>query len=389
MVHPLAATPASPSAPLPAEGKQRHHPLTAFPALVSSTSSSATCAGSATRKAARPRSASPRPPPSGGGSSPSQPPPWRKRGVTHTRHQPATSSSSHRTSPSSSMVPAARGRRATAFLRTLMTNLLSLARHWVKSASDELAQLVALQRKLGTTPAGLTAATERVLRELTDPATRAALLALPDALAEDARAGRHSPARRRQLARTAVAIELLLHTGMRLHQLATLRISEHVSWPDGPQGALRISAPDRHTRDGTAQEFELVGAPQRLVEDYLQRYGVHVSRRQPQPPLFTHANGTRVTDAALADGIAKATLRGLGLRITPSDLRHHCAALILDAWPDDFATVKDLLGNQFLESTIAQYGGRRRHSAGAAWNARLAQESTPPTPPKALHAASV
>lgn len=274
----------------------------------------------------------------------------------------------------------------TAFMRALTSTLIALARHWVKPAPDELAQLVALRTKLQTTPTGPTAKNERLLRALADPDRRDALLALPAALATHARHARLSPARQRQAWRTAVAIELLLHTGMRLHQLATLRLGEHLTWPDGPQGALRIRAPGRQTRDGAALEFELVGAPQALVQAYLEWFGLQVRRQPPQPWLFANADGTRVSDAALADGIAKATDRGIGLCITPHQLRHVCATLLLTAFPGDYTTVKDLLGHQFLESTWALYGGQPRQAAIAEWHARLAQQRAPPTLPEAVHA---
>jgi hypothetical protein len=74
----------------------------------------------------------------------------------------------------------------TAFVRTLTTNLIALARHWTEPAPEEFAQLLAFQRMLGTTPAGLTAYTQQLLQQLADPELRAALLALPFALAAHA-----------------------------------------------------------------------------------------------------------------------------------------------------------------------------------------------------------
>jgi integrase len=184
----------------------------------------------------------------------------------------------------------------------------------------------------------------------------------------------------------AVAIEILLHTGMRLNQLAKLRLGEHLTWPDGPHGALHIYAPDRCSRDGAAQEYELVGAPRGLVREYIDRFATKPTRHHPHPPLFTNADRTPVTAAALADGIAKATLRGTGGRITPHQLRHFCAALILDTFPDDYTTVKDLLGHQFLESTLALYGGRQRYRAGAQWNTFINQAQAQPMFEQARHA---
>ena len=272
-----------------------------------------------------------------------------------------------------------------AFVRTLATNLIALARHWVKLPEDELAQLLALRRRLGTTPSELTAKTRTLLRELANRQTLNALLALPATLADHARNARGSSTRRRRELRTAIAIELLLHTGMRLHQLATLRIGQHFSWPDDAQGALHIEAPGRRTRDGATLQYELTGAPQALLQEYIDAFAPK-STRQPRRWLFAARGGERVTDSALADGIEKATARGIGIRITPRDFRHICATLILDHHPGDYTTVKDLLGHQFFESTLAYYGDRERQVEATAWNEFLTRERAQLATQKASHA---
>src|SRR5262249_28978081 len=130
------------------------------------------------------------------------------------------------------------GNQSTAFIRALLTCLISLARHRVRLPAAELEQLVAFRTKLfGKKPEnvqpGLTRTTRALLRQLSDPSCRAKLLALPGALAASARQGRASPARRLLRMRTAVAIELLLLTGVRLAALADLRVGKHLIWPEG------------------------------------------------------------------------------------------------------------------------------------------------------------
>ena len=111
-----------------------------------------------------------------------------------------------------------------------------------------------------------------------------------------------------------------------------------------------------------------------IVDDYLARYGPKSIRKKASTPLFANTDGTPVTDAALADGIRKATARGVGVTVTPNQFRHICATLLLDAFPGEYTTVKDLLGHRFLETTLAFYGGQEREAAGVQWNALLEKQ---------------
>jgi integrase len=273
----------------------------------------------------------------------------------------------------------------TEFVRSLTRNLVALARDWVKVPAEQLAELRGLQAKNGNPPPSLAPSSRLLLHELADPKLKAALLSLPATLADHARSERKAPVRQRLLLRTALAIELLLHTGMRLHQLATLRVGRDLSWPHGRQAPARLIAPGVRARDGAPQEFELSGAPQALLDDYLDRFAAKVDARSPHPPLFVNADQTPVTPFALADGIEKATLRHLGVRIRPRDFRHICAQLILDVDAGDYTTVKDLLGHRYLITTHALYGGRENEEAVGEWHRLLASDRAQLTMQRTRH----
>jgi hypothetical protein len=50
------------------------------------------------------------------------------------------------------------------------------------------------------------------------------------------------------------------------------------------------------------------------------------------------------------------------------------AALALDANPDAYPLVKDLLGHKRLQTTLQIYAGPRRRAAGRFWNGVLERE---------------
>ena len=105
------------------------------------------------------------------------------------------------------------GDELSAYTHGVAGALIAIAAEWVRPSNDEIATLKTLRRKLGTLPSGLTDKNKALLRKFDDPRLLEALVNLPDKLWR--RAVRDLATSRRSFIdlQSAIAIDLLLHTG--------------------------------------------------------------------------------------------------------------------------------------------------------------------------------
>ena len=115
------------------------------------------------------------------------------------------------------------GRKLTAFTHGVAVTLIAIASEWAKAPADSIATLKGLRSKLGTLPIGLTEKNKALLRKFDDPVLLAALLQLPDKLWLSARRGLTTSRWPFIDLQSALAIDLLLHFGLRMQNLSSLR----------------------------------------------------------------------------------------------------------------------------------------------------------------------
>jgi len=266
----------------------------------------------------------------------------------------------------------------TAFIRGLAVTLLAVARHWVKATPVELDELKRLNRRLGSAPTGLTAKNQDLIRRFQDRELLGALLHLPDALREQLRTRRLSPARRLQKIQVALAIEILLAAPMRLQNLAMLELDRSLQWPSGRNGPVYVVLRRDETKNELPLEYPLEGRTKALLDEYLDRYRCYAAVKESQW-LFVRMDGTRVPASALRDGITKVIARELGIAMSPHQFRHLCAAIALDARPGALGLVRDLLGHRNIKTTSHFYAGMRTREAAREYDRILERSRTPGT----------
>jgi site-specific recombinase XerD len=76
----------------------------------------------------------------------------------------------------------------------------------------------------------------------------------------------------------------------------------------------------------------------------------------PNGDLFINPGGGSGTRDALTDKIVKAIKRRLGIQMSPHQFRHLAAKLYLDQHPEDFETVRALLGHAWSKTTQMYVG---------------------------------
>ncbi len=243
-------------------------------------------------------------------------------------------------------------------------DLIQLASEWVKAPADQLAALKKLRSKLGTIRHGLTDKNRNLLRRLEDPRLLAKLLNLPDQMWRRARRNPPSGYWFVDL-QTALAIDILLHTPLRIEDLGALKFDEHVHWPQGRGKPALIVIRQAKVPDADPLEFELPPYLSDRLYAFRNDIAVAVIGRRPDV-LFVSADGEPRKLSTLRVAIERAILRRVGLKITPHQFRHLAAKLHLDANPGAYEALRQVLGHKMLKTTTRHYAGPDTRRAGKA-----------------------
>ena len=204
------------------------------------------------------------------------------------------------------------------------------------------------------------------LRQFDDPLTRAKMLHLPKHLMEIADAERVRPHRAAYIARTAVAIELLLHIPFRLGNLVGLRLGRHLKVGDTRRGLITsISLRPEETKNSADLEWWVSPELGEFIDKYFSRYRPTLAA-PGSDWLFPAGDGKEgpITQCAMAQSLTKTVAEKVGAIINPHLFRSLCARMILEHTPGALEDVRLMLGNKTLEVILAHYSPVERATAG-------------------------
>jgi integrase len=244
---------------------------------------------------------------------------------------------------------------ANAYASSLATTLVTIAKEWVKALADQIAELKRLRSKLPKLEPGLTPKNKQMLLRLDGPALDR-LLELPQKLWRYALSPKCPNKRALPLAQTALMIEFLLHVPLRMANVAELTFDQNISWPAGRKGKAWLLIPGVKTKTGEPYEAELSGELLAMLRTYRDKILPKLSGRR-RDEIFVAVNGRRKRATTISDLFKETALADLGFKVTPHQMRHIAAKLILDQNPGAFELVKQLLGHKSLKTTIAFYAG--------------------------------
>jgi integrase len=270
------------------------------------------------------------------------------------------------------------GGKPSAHLLGLANDLIAMATEWVKVPAEQLAELKRLRSKLGKLPRGLTEKNRALLRRLEDPRLLARLLDLPDLMWRRAR--RNSPPSPYWFIdlQTALAIDILLHSPLRIEDLQSLKFDEHIHWPQGKGKPVLLTVRQAKVEDNDPLECELPPYLSDRLYAFRNEIAVGVIGRRPEF-LFVSADGARRTIGTLRVAIHRAVLRNVGIKITPHQFRHLAGKLHLDAYPNAHEALRQLLGHSDIGTTTRFYAGPNTRRAGKA-HADLIRKLREPSP---------
>jgi integrase len=257
------------------------------------------------------------------------------------------------------------GGKLSAYTHGVAGTLVAAAKEWVKLPADKLEDLKDLRRKLGSLPPGLTAKNENLLRRFDDPRLLRSLIELPDGLWREASRKAPGSVRAFLLFQDALAIDVLIHAFLRMHNLSVLTYDRHLHWTQGQGKPVLLSLGADETKNREKIELELPA----VLGDRLWKFRHSIAPRvigsKPDRIFVTRA-GTPRGQKTLALAIGNIVRRRLGVRLTPHQFRHIAAKIYLDQNPGGFELVRQLLGHKNLKTTIGAYAGINTKRAGRA-----------------------
>jgi integrase len=234
--------------------------------------------------------------------------------------------------------------------------LLIIAKHYVKLPDEDQQKLRNACARLKVKRDGMTEKNRARLRPFNDPHKLSQLLLLPDAIMEEAKSDALSPKAAAARAETALAIQLLLMTLLRIKNLASLHIDENLHWTRlFKQGACHLVIDGRHVKNGEDPDYELAGPTAALLRTYIAYHRCHLAPNTCRW-LFARRDGRGpVNSIVLSNRISRAIRKRTGLTVNAHLFRHLGAKTYLDQRPGGYEVVRRMLGHKHLSRTMSAY----------------------------------
>lgn len=241
---------------------------------------------------------------------------------------------------------------------------------------QEMRALLEEHRRPGMTDKNMT-----LIRQVLATDTWAKVVALPHRILTEANALRGTqPVKAAVSAQLAIAISVLAMAPVRLQNLGTIRIGYNLVRPGGPSGLFHLIFAANEVKNEEPLEFPLNAQVSSMVDTFIHDYRPHLMRGHNHDYLFPGEAGGHKGIKTLGPQISQLIKREIGLTITPHQLRHAAAALILRSDPGNYELVRRVLGHKSLSTTTSFHIGLETLSAAE----RFGQMVTAMLPAKQL-----
>jgi integrase len=255
------------------------------------------------------------------------------------------------------------GGRENIFNHDLAWTLVEIARRWVKIRPAALDEIKRLASKVPTPLSGLTSKNKATLRQFDDPANLRRLYEFSSRLWAEVKRDTRPNFRTLVKAQAALAVGILSHMPVRLHNLWALRFDEHLFLNEGRGAISSLELPAHEVKNRTALAFDIPPHLANMLIDYRNRLAPKVIGRRPDK-LFVKADGTVKSQWAVAWLIRTHLKKRTGIELSSHQFRHLSAKVLLDAQPGNFESVRQLLAHRSLSTTVGAYAGIDSRRAG-------------------------
>lgn len=236
----------------------------------------------------------------------------------------------------------------------LAMGIKAIARHHVRVDADHLEKLRRICKKLDLEVEGVREKNRERLLQFEDPYNLAALLHLPEKLVHLASRKGLAPYKAALLVQMAVAVEILIHTAIRVGNLATLSMEKHIRWVGTGKGeVMHITIPQRQVKNRQPIHHEIADESADLVRLYIDKHHPFLTD-EPSEWLFPGRCARPKIPSGLSQQITKVIRKHTGLTVNAHLFRHLVAKMHLSVDPGDMVTVSRVL-NDTLEMTVETY----------------------------------
>jgi integrase len=247
-------------------------------------------------------------------------------------------------------------RKENAFNRGVAGALVQIAEEWVGTKKKTKEELKRMAGKLGTLQSDLTAKNKRFLRQFDDPATLRRLRSLPVQLWSKVRRDKHANFRTLSVAQAALGLEILIYMPIRMQNLARLEFDRHLFLKSAPGAVSTLEIPPEEVKNKRPIGFDIPPHIARMLIEYRDHIAPRVLGRKPER-LFVNPDGKPKLAQTVSKLIQRIVRRYAGMDLSPHQLRHLAAKVLLDDSPGAFELVKQLLGHENLKTTVNAYTG--------------------------------
>jgi integrase len=259
--------------------------------------------------------------------------------------------------------------------------LLAIARHWktpdpndndaVNQRAAQVEALGELAHALKVVQTGMTKKNRARLRQFDDIRNLEGLLLLPDRVF-------HEEAKRQEIgyrdavrAMRALAVAILTYVPIRIENVVPIDLTQQiVRTRVGADAVVHLVIQENDVKNDVPIELPLPPHVVALVDTYLARYRSRLFSGA-SPWLFPNELGQCRQIAGFGKAIGEFIHDETGIRMNPHLFRHLCAKLHREANPNDFESIRRLLGHKRLETTVRFYATLDTKEAFRRWDATL------------------
>jgi len=244
-------------------------------------------------------------------------------------------------------------------VHNLARSLRLIGKHYLRLDAAVLANLETICKRLDPgTGRQMTARNRQRLAQFEEPRNVARLLTFPEQEAQRA-LSETNPLRAAKAMERAIAVDLLIHCGLRLSSLRTLELGDFTFLSSG---LAVLVVPAERTKTGRALEFELNAEVTARLKHHIAAFRSRLPQAEG-PYLFPGPQGGPRSKTAMADAIRRG-MRRAGLAMNPHLFRHAIAKIAVEADPGAYLAVSRVLGHTTLDTTLGHYLGTESKAAG-------------------------
>jgi integrase len=260
--------------------------------------------------------------------------------------------------------------KTTSYVHYMATKLLHVARHYVRVPDGELTRLQALAARLDPKlPRGMSRRNRDRLEQFDEPDVIRRLLAFPGEERARALACR-SPIRRAKAMERALAVSLLIHTGLRIKNLRNLRLDRNIR---RMASGVCIELRAQEMKNEVELTLDLPHETIELLNCFAAEHRPLLPGHQG-PYLFPGLDGGPRSYGAMRAAVSDPLRRHAGIIINPHLYRHAIAKIIVERNPEMYVAVSRRLGHKSINTTLGSYLGTETRAASRQIN-RLLDEA--------------